>query len=698
MAWSVVAKPTGNAGKRRRRIPMSSPMGDNWSGSVDSFNMIQQVYRGRYDRVERYKLYEWMDQDSDISRALDIMAEYCTQLDDDGQHFRFDWGDIEATEEESAMLNAALRQWGKINEWEQRIHQIARNVIKYGDWFLFRNPETFELYDVHPKFVVGALVDRENLEIIGWIVRNFRKNVENLELSVDDKQTRDILKSASAGNSTAQGGVRSTTIIPAIHMVHLTMSTGRFSGSASDDDLGDGMGGAPGLGSNRWPFGESLLEGMNKTFKQRELIEDAAIIHRVQRAPSRNVWYIDTGKMRADKSSWVVHNFKNELNQNRVPQLIGGKRGSVDSVYDPISQLEDYYIPVSFDQRGSKVEMLEGQAWENIPELEYLTKKMMRAVRVPHSWLLGPAEGGSVFNDARVGVAYQEEIMFSKFCTRIQAKIYPHFDMEFKIYCKIRDFSFNASDFTLKLIEPDNYEDYKQNARDQDNIGVWASVKDEPWMSKRFAAKKYLGWSEDDMVENERMKMEEIASDEEMADTEGAFGTGAAAVGAGALPPGGMMGDMGPGMGDLGGGMGAEGGMGMGGEIGDVGMGGGAMAGMGGGGLPSFGAEAMAMRTDKQELQEEVTQDDLNYTPELATDEYMEPSGNDDELFNNDGYYGGTPNIKRYSVASLETINKIRKASFKRKVENEKRAKVVKKIYAPPAEPGMGGPGGGLGF
>lgn len=338
--------------------------------------------------------------------------------------------------------------------------------------------------------------------------------------------------------------------------------------------------------------------------------------------------------------------------------------------------------------------MLEGQAWDNIPELDYLTRKMMRAVRVPHSWLMGPEDGGSIFNDARVGVAYQEEIMFSKFCTRIQAKIYPHFDMEFKIYCKIRDLSFNASDFTLKLVDPDNYEDYKQNARDQDNIGVWASVKDEPWVSKRFGAKKYLGWTEDDMVENERMKMEEVASDDEMADTDGAFGGGAAAIGAGALPPGGMMGDMGPGMGELGGGLGAEGGLGSGGEIGDVGMGGGAM---GGGGLPSFGAEGMIVKTNKRELQEDLTQDDLNYTPELASDEYVEPSGNDDELFNNDGYYGGTADVKRYSIASLEIINKIRKAAFRRKVENEKRAKVVKKIYTPPPEAGLGGPAGGLG-
>jgi hypothetical protein len=38
----------------------------------------------------------------------------------------------------------------------------------------------------------------------------------------------------------------------------------------------------------------------------------------INRAPSRAVWHIDTGKMRPDRASWVVNNFKNELTQKRM--------------------------------------------------------------------------------------------------------------------------------------------------------------------------------------------------------------------------------------------------------------------------------------------------------------------------------------------------------------------------------------------
>jgi len=64
--------------------------------------------------------------------------------------------------------------------------------------------------------------------------------------------------------------------INAEHVVHLSMS--------------DGL-------DNMFPFGQSILEQVFKVYKQKELLEDAIIIYRVQRAPERRVFYIDVGNM-----------------------------------------------------------------------------------------------------------------------------------------------------------------------------------------------------------------------------------------------------------------------------------------------------------------------------------------------------------------------------------------------------------------
>ena len=688
MAWKTVAKPTGNTQRKKRKVNMSPGHGgdNSWSGTIDNYNMIQQVYRGRYDRLERYKLYDWMDQDSDIARALDLVGEHCVEKNDEGFFWDFDWA-LEPTDEESALLNENLRQWSKINEWDNRMFRIARNVVKYGDWFLFRNPETFELYSIHPKFVLGALIDREKLEIVAWIVRNFKFNVENLELAVDNQGLQDRIKGMSMNS-----GLRNTKVIPAIHMVHLSMSEGKFAGSSADDDPSDKY-------NNRWPFGESWLEQASKTFKQRELLEDSFLIHRVQRAPSRTVWYIDTGKMRADRASWVVHNFKNELNQKRIPQVIGSEQKTVDSVYNPISQLEDIYIPVSFDQRGSKVETLEGQPWDQAPDLEYFTKKMISALRVPRSWMLGADDGGAIFNDGRVGVAYQEEIEFSKFCMRIQINIINEIDFEFKLYNKMRDVNVSSADYTMKFVEPDNYEDYKRNARDQDNINTWSTIKDDPTISKRFARKKYLNWTDDEIVENERMVIEETGSLEDAGNAEDVLGGGG--FGGGALPPmGGEIGGEPGGLGDIGGG--EFGGMEAGGGMGDLGgmdMGGGGMAMSGAVG----GAGGMGESEDKSVKFTDLMEAGL--TSADVAPQYEKSSGDaeeqtpDDKLFNTDGTYGGGEEPTGDPVATLKMLRDIRKTQMSRRVEKRKRLKMIQQVYKNPDDGGgMGGMGGGLGF
>lgn len=684
-SWSTVATPDLSKNRKKRKMTLGSYGGDNsWSGTSENINMLQQVYRGRYDRLERYKLYDWMDSDSDISRALDLIAEHCTDKNDDGQFWDFDWT-MEPTEEESALLKENLDQWTKINEWDQnRLFRSIRNVMKYGDEFFFRNPDTFELYRIHPKHVLGALVHPESVEVVAWIVRNFTLNTENLELAVDNKGLQDNIKSLSLTS-----GFRNTKVIPAIHMVHLTLSEGKFAGASSDDDPSDRY-------NNRWPFGESWLEQASKTFKQRELLEDATLIHRVQRAPSRTVWYIDTGKARSDRASWMVHNFKNELNQKRIPQFIGqdGKR-TVDSVYNPISQLEDIYIPVSFEQRGSKVETLEGQPWNELPDLQYFTKKMMRALRVPHSWLLGPEEGGSVFNDGRVGVAYQEEIEFSKFCTRVQKHTAPEFDTEFKIYCKIRDVNVMASDFEMTMVPPTNYDDFKQNARDQDNINVWASVKDEPDISRRFSRKKYLNWTDDDIVENERMVLEERFSPKDANDFAELGGPGGG-FGGGALPPptGGELGlgSQGPGgFGDLSGADLAGGGIG-----GD--MSGGAGMGAAAGGAPMGGGGFGESRKMKKRTLKEFSADDMKAAKPAMTDTPTQETP-DDDLFPVGANVEGSPDWMRGGgfKITLKMLQDVRKSHMSRRIETEKRLKMIQKVYQTPTEEGPGGLGGGLG-
>ncbi len=242
-------------------------------------NLLHQVYRGRQDRIQRYTLWDWMDQDSDVQRALDLLAEHIAPKDKaTGFPFRIEYKAKEVTDEVNTVIQDGLDYWIKVNRFDKRIFRHVRDCVKYGDWFCWRNPKTFELYSIHPKLVQGAIVDTEKLEVLAWIVRGFKFNTEDMEL-VNTNTTYEALQAVFAQSNTAQD----TKIIPADHMLHISLTEGKFSGASADDEPSNAY-------ASRWPFGESLLEGMYKTFKQRELLEDAFLIHRVQRAPTRRVW------------------------------------------------------------------------------------------------------------------------------------------------------------------------------------------------------------------------------------------------------------------------------------------------------------------------------------------------------------------------------------------------------------------------
>ena len=69
-----------------------------------------------------------------------------------------------------------------------------------------------------------------------------------------------------------------------------------------------------------WPFGNSILEQVFKVSKQKELLEDAIIIHLIQRAPERRVFYIDVGNMSHHMAMSFVERVKNEIHQRRIPK------------------------------------------------------------------------------------------------------------------------------------------------------------------------------------------------------------------------------------------------------------------------------------------------------------------------------------------------------------------------------------------
>ena len=279
--------------------------------------------------------------------------------------------------------------------------------------------------------------------------------------------------------------------INAEHVVHLSMS--------------DGL-------DNLFPFGASVLEQVFKVYKQKELLEDAIIIYRTQRAPERRVFYIDVGNMPSHLAMQFVERVKTEIHQRRIPSASGGSTNVIDSAYNPLSTNEDYFFPQTAEGRGSKVETLPGGTnLGEIDDLKYFTNKLIRGLRIPSSYLPSAAqdEGQSQFNDGRVGTAYIQELRFNKYCERLQNLVTEEFDQEFKRYLMEKGANVDFAMFDLEFQTPQNFASYRQSELDNQRIGTFTQIQAIPFVSNRYAMKRFLGMSAEEIAENERYWKEE---------------------------------------------------------------------------------------------------------------------------------------------------------------------------------------------
>jgi hypothetical protein len=500
--------------------PRQTGDGYNAGGTPNDFafrnyaSRLPEVYSGHPNRIERYNQYENMDCDSEVNACLDIIAEFSTQVNEDNKTpFDINFTD-KPTDHEVEIVKKQLQQWTKLNKLDQRIFKLFRNTIKYGDQVFVRDPETFEMMWVDMVKVARVIVNEsEGKRPEQYIIRDINPNFQNM--SVAQKTTSDYYVSRAtgaaggpsnytspggggAGGGTGNGGVGNSrftqamneTCIDARHVVHLSLNEGL---------------------DFFWPFGQSILENIFKVFKQKELLEDSVLIYRVQRAPERRIFKIDVGNMPSHMAMQFVERVKNEMHQRRIPTNTGGGANMMDASYNPLSINEDYFFPVSADSRGSDVTTLPGGAnLGEIDDLKYFNNKMARGLRVPSSYLpTGPDDSDRAMNDGKVGTALIQEYRFNQYCMRLQRLIMQKLDDEFKMFLHWRGFNIDSGIFSISLCEPQNFASYRQSELDTSRISSFAAIEPLPYMSKRFMMKRYLGLTEEEIVENETMWQEE---------------------------------------------------------------------------------------------------------------------------------------------------------------------------------------------
>ena len=343
---------------------------------------------GTYDRMARYSDFSEMEYTPEISSALDIYSEETVAADEQGKVLHV-YSENHTVEK---LLNDLF--YDTLNV-EFNLTAWARNLCKYGDFFLFN--------DVSPEHgVINAFPIPVN-------------EIEREEGFDPDDPMAVRFRWVTQGNQ----------ILENWQVAHMRV-----------------------LGNDAFlPYGSSVLEAARRIWRQLILVEDAMLVYRIVRSPERRVFYVDVGNVPPED----IPNYMEQVQATlKKAQVVDKSTGRVDLRYNPLSVDEDYYLPVRGSDSGTKIDTLAGgQNATAIEDVEYIQKKLFAALKIPKAYL-GYDEGLG----AKATLS-QEDVRFSRTIARIQRTVVAELNKMAVIHLYCNGFEGeDLLDFQLTLSNP----------------------------------------------------------------------------------------------------------------------------------------------------------------------------------------------------------------------------------------------------
>jgi len=258
----------------------------------------------------------------------------------------------------------------------------------------------------------------------------------------------------------------------------------------------------------------SYLERAKRIFYQLKQLEDSLIIYRIARAPERRIFNIDTGMLPPNRAEAYLNDlmrrYRNRLYYN--PQT-----GTVETSPDAMAMTEDFYFAKT-SRGGTEVDTLSGG--ENLGEVEdvmYFLRKLYRALRVPVSRL----EPDYQHEVRLAGSIEQQEINFARMVSRESEKFTRLINKVFLDHLVLQEIitqeeadngairlrlKYNNEIHLLKQIEINNARLDTYSSADRI---IYTADNEQGPISQEFALKHFMGLTQEELAENNRLLEQE---------------------------------------------------------------------------------------------------------------------------------------------------------------------------------------------
>lgn len=292
---------------------------------------VNDYLRLDYDLLARYAEYEAMDEIGEISTVLDIVADDATVFDQ--QRGRTVW----VTSKDRSLEIVLDDLFHRILRIDEEIWAIARTMCLFGNDYeeLLVTEDGVRGLTHLPSSTVRRVEGRHG-NLYGF-VQDFSGKIhftpEEWKLLLDSRDSSGIVEDPSGQAA-----------MPVTAFEDWEVSHFRL------------------RGKNRHSvYGMSYLEPARWIWKRLNLMEDSALLFRIERAPERFAYYINTGDMPPAEGLAYTNKMRQGLKKQK---FVDSSTGKLSEKYNVLTSLDDIFIPFRNGQEPSRVEVLQSPQWQ----------------------------------------------------------------------------------------------------------------------------------------------------------------------------------------------------------------------------------------------------------------------------------------------------------------------------------------------
>lgn len=258
----------------------------------------------------------------------------------------------------------------------------------------------------------------------------------------------------------------------------------------------------------------SFLHKSLLPYNNLKLLEDASIIYKVTRAPSRRIFYIDTANIPKQKSEAYV---KSVMERFRTKVTYDSKTGAIVDKKNVLSMVEDYWFPRQGD-KSTEVQELSGGDEQNTDLLEYYKNKLYNSMNVPMSRF---TEENS-FSFGKSTEISRDEFRFKKIIDNLRQRFMFIFEDLLRTQLLLKNIISPDDWIEIKRViqwvftEDNAFVEWKETEILMNRLNNLIAAKelvDDNFISKKYAMRTYLKFSDEDIAKMQAEIKQEAAGD-----------------------------------------------------------------------------------------------------------------------------------------------------------------------------------------